>query len=198
MDYLLRTQFFGTSRFKRKENSRIWCRSKHCFFIKQEGIVTSFEFDSNYFNQINPLISSANLTLVNVSNLNAPQVGKTLNHNLVTLLENDKKNTDLDSKFWQDFRPADALPVFSQAISEADIVFVDGGARNFAVGIASISMKPEAILIVDNSDIEYVQFGIASLREAGFVEIPFYGPDPLNPYERQTSIFVISLNALKL
>ena len=64
--------------------------------------------------------------------------------------------------------------------------------------IASISMKPEAILIVDNSDIEYVQFGFASLREAGFVEIPFYGPDPLNPYERQTSIFVISLNALKL
>lgn len=167
------------------------------FFTKQKANITSFEFDSEYFDKINPIIGATNLTLVDVSKLKALGEDEIRNHNLIMLIENDKSNTDLDSGFWSNFKIVNVLPLFSQTISEADIVFIDGGLRNFATGVAALSMKPDAILIIDNSDIEYVQFGFASLKEAGFVEIPFYGPGPLNPYEWKTSVFVKTLNALK-
>jgi len=83
-----------------------------------------------------------------------------------------------------------------EEIAKADCVFIDGGPRNFLIALAAEQLRSEALLVIDNSDSEYVQSGVAQLKSLRFREIPFVGNGPLNPYQWQTSIFIKSLESL--
>jgi hypothetical protein len=83
-----------------------------------------------------------------------------------------------------------------QEIARADCVFIDGGPRNFLISLAAELLKDEALLVIDNTDLDYLELGLAALKSNGFKEIPFVGFGPLNDYEWQTSIFIKSLEPL--
>jgi hypothetical protein len=83
-----------------------------------------------------------------------------------------------------------------QDIQRADLVLVDGGPRNYASQlIAESDTRP--IVIVDNADSVSCAMATRLLTNAGYVEIPFRGLGPLNPYQWTTSLFVTSLAQLQ-
>jgi hypothetical protein len=167
------------------------------YLVRRGARITSFEFDTEYYSSIEPLIRNPNLQIVDATKFEYLIDSEPICDLIVKLIENDRNHADLGEEFWGKFEIPAAFKVFSHAIDGADLVFIDGGPRSFAIGIAAARMKPNAILIIDNSDIRYIRDCFASLHSAGFVEIPFFGLGPLNPYEWKTSVFIKSIDSLK-
>jgi hypothetical protein len=167
------------------------------YFVRRGAKITSFEFDTEYYFSVEPLVRNPNLKIIDVSKFELETDSEPINQSLIDLIQNDRMNASLTENFWNKFDLTAAIATFSRAIADADLVFVDGGTRSLAIGIAATKMKANAILIVDNSDANYIQKCFSILDSAGFVEIPFFGPGPLNPYEWGTSFFIKQLDSLK-
>ena len=94
------------------------------------------------------------------------------------------------------FTGGDLIIKIREKIANADVVFIDGGPRNFLIALAANHVKSKALLVIDNSDSDYVQLGLQALKSGGFREIPFIGFGSLNPTQWHTSIFIKSLEPL--
>jgi predicted O-methyltransferase YrrM len=160
----------------------------------------TFEFDEAYFRLL-----SENPTMEGINLVDASEVLKYFtrtNHDLEKYQL--QINLDLDNlKVSQSsfngsskFKGGDLITKIREGIAKADCVFIDGGPRNFLIALAAEQLRSEALLVIDNSDSEYVQSGVSHLKSLGFREIPFVGYGPLNPYQWQTSIFIKSLEPL--
>jgi hypothetical protein len=167
------------------------------WFARNCKAVKSYEFDSGYYHDIKNFVNLTNGLIVNVSDESYASSPEELATNLEKLLANDRQQSDLGSDFWDTFNPARFCSKIKNEIQDADLISIDGGPRNFLMGLASADAKTNAIIVVDNSDVNYVRLGVPSLIAAGFVEIPLSGPGPLNPYEWQTSIFLKSLEPFR-
>ena len=171
------------------------------YFAKRSRKVTSYEFDSTYFNNIRKLsIDFPNTEILNYDPSTAKSIAKDFlsleferDKQLASCLEEDQKWLDLDAKL---ILQSGLYNSASKNISEADLVFIDGGPRNSALALAAKFAKESAIVIVDNSEQNYIKLGIDILSSAGFQEIPFAGMGPMNPYKWRTSFFVKNLQAL--
>ena len=171
------------------------------YFAKRSKKVTSYEFDSTYYNEIRALSKDfSNAQIFNHDPSNAIVISGDI---LIPEFEEDKQlvsclDEDL-SRFGIDTKSILQTEFYLSAlknISEADLIFIDGGPRNLALVLAARFAKESAIVIVDNSEQNYIKLGIDILSSAGFHELPFAGIGPLNPYKWQTSFFVRNLEAL--
>jgi hypothetical protein len=174
-----------------------------CYFCERAENVTSFEFDSNYFSQLQGIRRKyQNLKMYNYDNLNSA-------HSIFEAKSNPIKRDDkLNECIDWDLKFCDIsigkgfgnnfFDIASKSIINADIVFIDGGPRNTALFFAARFAAEKSIIIVDNSEREDTTLGREILAEDGFHEIPFSGLGPLNPYKWQTSFFVKNLDAITM
>jgi hypothetical protein len=70
-----------------------------------------------------------------------------------------------------------------------DVVVIDGQARVLSAWLAAKFVKPNGIIVFDNSDREFYSPGFELLANDGYKRIDFYGTGPINMYEWCTSIF---------
>jgi predicted O-methyltransferase YrrM len=78
-----------------------------------------------------------------------------------------------------------------------DVIVIDGVARNTGAAIAVDVVKPNGLVVFDNSDRDDYLVGYEVLRAAGFARLDFWGPGPINPYGWCTSIFARSLDLFR-
>ncbi len=169
------------------------------YFAEKSSEVSTFEFDSMYFQEIALLRSQfSDVSFFNVEEITS----------------SEDQNLDFEH-FEADFLECAHLDLTESAvpleltcnkefinltvakIQNADLIFVDGGPRNTLMHLASEFARSECLIVVDNSDLSYTQAGITLLKKAGFLEIPFQSFGPLNPNIWTTSFFIKDLNALK-
>ena len=74
-----------------------------------------------------------------------------------------------------------------------DVVIVDGMARALSAWLAAQYVKPDGIIVFDNSDRWQYNGAFRQLNAAGFRRVDFYGPGPVNRLEWCTSLFVRDL-----
>lgn len=171
------------------------------YFAKHSRKVVSFEFDPDYYLTISEISKECeNVEIVNC-NLSAR------NGIVLKVLETDcQKDEVLNACLSVDVGSLgfDANKLFesemfeqlSNTIQNSEFVFVDGGPRNTVLFLVSKLGREDTIVLVDNSDQHYMLPGIKALIESGYIELPFAGLGPLNPYKSQTSIFVKNLHAI--
>lgn len=75
-----------------------------------------------------------------------------------------------------------------------DVVVVDGMARALTAWLATQYLKPDGVIVFDNSDRWHYNGGYRLLNEAGFRRIDYYGPGPVNRQEWCTSLFAKDLD----
>jgi hypothetical protein len=169
------------------------------FAARCKDFVT-FEFDRAYHSSLSVIPSMENLDLVESSGLlnyfnsadYAPDKYQLYIHKDLDNLGISKSALHVGSKV----KGQDLIIKIRKEIANADFVFIDGGPRNFLIALAAEHLRSEALLVIDNSDLDYVQLGLEALKSEGFREIPFVGFGPLNPFQWQTSIFIKSLEPL--
>ncbi|HVZ34586.1 MAG TPA: class I SAM-dependent methyltransferase [Polyangiaceae bacterium] len=77
-----------------------------------------------------------------------------------------------------------------------DIVVIDGRDRVRCAQNAVQALKPEGVIVWDNSDREYYQAGFDLLARQGFRRIDFFGMAPMVPFECATAVFYRDRNCL--
>ncbi|MDB5273744.1 MAG: FkbM family methyltransferase [Chitinophagaceae bacterium] len=77
-----------------------------------------------------------------------------------------------------------------------DIIIVDGRDRNNCMTEAVKALKPEGVIILDNSERTEYQKGIIHLKEQGFKHLEFEGMSPVTTGSTTTSLFYKSNNCL--
>lgn len=160
----------------------------------------SFEFDSDYFNLLSKTSTSEFTNVTDASwLLYYCMKADHIQGQLRLCIEYDLDHLNIkDAHLIEvtEFSGGSMITKIRKKIETADIVFIDGGPRNFLIALAAHHLKSNALLVIDNTDQDYVQLGLQVLKGEGFREIPFTGIGPLNPYEWQTSIFIKSLEPL--
>jgi hypothetical protein len=77
-----------------------------------------------------------------------------------------------------------------QFCSIADVIFIDGGPRILINDICLKFVNERTLIIVDNTDRDYEDEICVRLLNEDYIEFPFNGLGPLNPYGWTTSFFV--------
>ena len=90
-----------------------------------------------------------------------------------------------------------ATEICSHKKASFDVIVVDGMARTLTAWLAAQYVKPDGIIVFDNSDRWQYNGAYKLLNEAGFRRIDFYGPGPVNRQEWCTSLFVKSLDVFQ-
>lgn len=88
--------------------------------------------------------------------------------------------------------------VIKKYSNEFDIIVIDGRERVKCARNAVVALKPDGVIVWDNSDRERYQPGFDFLREAGFRRIDFPGMIPIDPQASCTAIFYRTLNCLAI
>lgn len=88
------------------------------------------------------------------------------------------------------------IDYMEKQIQKADLIFVDGGPRNLSMKLI-VEFNIDALVVVDNTDLNSLSLGLKYLNTADYLEIPFRGLGPLNPYAWTTSFFVKDINRLR-
>jgi hypothetical protein len=70
-----------------------------------------------------------------------------------------------------------------------DVIVIDGDHRNACAKVALNYIKPNGLIIFDNSDGPEFDEGVAYLTEQGWKRLDFFGPIPSYLYKNCTSIF---------
>lgn len=159
--------------------------------------ITSYEFDSSYAIQTKKKCKTNNIEIVTMDEFQDPNAIKP-NNSIQSLIEKDLQILDQGSR---QIAATIDIQLFMEHVEahvrEADLIIIDGGMRNLAIHLAAEYANSNALVLVDNTDVEQIYSGLLPLQTQGFFEIPFSGLTPLNPYESQTSLFLRSLVNIK-
>ncbi len=79
-----------------------------------------------------------------------------------------------------------------------DVIVIDGRRRLNCMELAPQRLSDRGVIILDNSDREQYQPGIAALRAKGFNQVDFSGFCPIVNFKSQTSIFYRQNNLVGL
>ena len=90
-----------------------------------------------------------------------------------------------------------ATEIAAFAPASLDVVVVDGMARALSAWLAAQYVKPDGIIVFDNSDRWQYNSAYRMLNAAGFRRIDYYGPGPVNRQEWCTSLFVKDLDVFR-
>ena len=171
------------------------------YFSDRSKKVISFEFDSAYY----PVIIDATQKYMNLEiyNVDFPLHLNSRDFNLSSEFETSQElDICMSSDHYQlGFNAKylfenDLYIKTKKSILEADLIFIDGGPRNTELFLSAKLARVNTIILVDNTDCDYLKSGIQALLLHGFKEIPFSGLGPLNPYKSQTSIFIKNLDSI--
>lgn len=77
-----------------------------------------------------------------------------------------------------------------------DVIVIDGRHRNKCMVASEKRIKPNGILLLDNSDRPDYQTGMQYLSKCGFRKLPFSGLCPIVNFKSQTSVFYRPHNIL--
>jgi hypothetical protein len=155
--------------------------------------ITSYEFDSSYASQTKLKCKAKNLEIVTMDNFQNQDLNKPI-ESIQVLIEKDLQILDLVAKqivATIDFKRF--MEDVEKKIREADLVVIDGGMRNLAIHLTAEYANRNTLVLVDNTDVTQIRSGLSPLKTHDFIEIPFSGLTPLNPYGSQTSLFLRSL-----
>ena len=98
------------------------------------------------------------------------------------------------------FRDSNAEGSYSKAIMDYnqafDCIVIDGADRVDCARNCLDALKPDGVIIWDNTEIDDYREGYAFLVSRGFKRLDFWGLGPFNPYEWCTSIFYKEINCL--
>ena len=169
------------------------------YFSDRAKKVISFEFDSAYYS----VITAATQKYTNLEIYNF-DFSLYLNSHDYKLSSEFEKFEELDICMNSDLNylgfnakcifKNDLYASIKRSILGADLIFIDGGPRNTELFLVAMLARDNTIILVDNSEQDYLKVGIQMLLLYGFKEISFSGLGPLNPYKSQTSIFVKNLD----
>lgn len=155
--------------------------------------ITSYEFDSSYAVKTIQKCKTNNLEIITMDNFQTQNSDKPT-ESFQTLIEKDLQILDPAEK--QIVATID-FKRFTKDVEEkiraADLVVIDGGMRNLAIHLTAEYANRNALVFVDNTDVTQIRSGLSPLKTHDFMEIPFSGLTPLNPYGSQTSLFLRSL-----
>jgi hypothetical protein len=87
-----------------------------------------------------------------------------------------------------------AVEIAEQPRGSFDAIVIDGMARTLCAWLAPLFLKPDGVIIFDNSDRWQYNSAYRILHRAGFRRLDFYGPGPVSRHEWCTSMFVRSLD----
>jgi hypothetical protein len=161
-----------------------------CLDLKRMNLV---EFVSSYASQTKLKCKAKNLEIVTMDNFQNQDLNKPI-ESIQVLIEKDLQILDLVAKqivATIDFKRF--MEDVEKKIREADLVVIDGGMRNLAIHLTAEYAKRNTMVLVDNTDVTQIRSGLSPLKTHDFIEIPFSGLTPLNPYGSQTSLFLRSL-----
>jgi precorrin-6B methylase 2 len=85
-----------------------------------------------------------------------------------------------------------------QYTNKFDVVFIDGRDRVNCVRNSLDALKPNGVIILDNSDVEAYAPALEFMSAQGFKRIDFVGPGPITPAVWRTSIFYRDGNCLNI
>ena len=88
--------------------------------------------------------------------------------------------------------------LIKQYTNKFDVVFIDGRDRVNCVRNALDALKPDGVLILDNSDVGTYVEALELMRAKGFKRIDFVGPGPITTAVWRTSIFYRNANCLNI
>lgn len=149
--------------------------------------VTSFESDTNYLSGIKSELGvnkNVNLLTYPISN----KLKKSeIDYKEAMIIE---KNLGNHEKFISTLDLNELQVIVAKQLSDTDILLIDGGPRFLVAQICLKTIKTGTLIIVDNTDRKYEENISKMLTNIGYLELPFYGLGPLNPYAWKTSIFV--------
>lgn len=77
-----------------------------------------------------------------------------------------------------------------------DIIVIDGRDRNNCVDSAIAAIKPDGVIIFDNTDRKRYYDGKKKLMQMGFKLIYFFGHGPINEYKWGTSVYYRKNNCM--
>ncbi len=122
----------------------------------------------------------------------------TFPESIIKIIDNKRDEMDFEGESLQFINKfgGHLFEVFSKN-KDFDILFIDGVLRNFSCILGDFFAKKDSIIILDNAERHEYNFGKNFLLNQGWVEIPFVGLGPLNPYSWTTSIFLRNLNLFK-
>jgi hypothetical protein len=104
------------------------------------------------------------------------------------ILEEELMETALNGTF---------LNSLANSLKSANLVLIDGHYRNICLLMAGLYCSKDSIVVLDNSERKDYSSGREALESEGFIEIPFCGLGPINPYSWTTSIYVKSLESFR-
>lgn len=170
------------------------------WFSRRAAHVTSYEFDPSYLRKNRQYLSAGEVTLKDGATwhpLMSDAVAPNPSADLLELFEEDIAHAcAFEVKIQFSLRSSFFVEIVED-IRSADLILIDGGPRNLFAALAAMYASADCLVIVDNSDLDYLAGGTSFLRAEGFTEIPFHGIGPINPYSWTTSVFVRGLAALK-
>lgn len=150
------------------------------WFQRKGAHVVSFESDEIFLMEMKEKISTlSNIRIQEYPRLNNLEFGKFGIESKNELSKYNLENLDL-----QEFEKLICSNL------DTDIVVIDGGPRQL---IASYILKMQflpSLVILDNTDRDDEKIVANIFKKSGYLEIPFHGLGPLNPYGWTTSIFV--------
>lgn len=79
-----------------------------------------------------------------------------------------------------------------------DVIFIDGRDRVNCVRNSLGALKPDGVLILDNSDLKTYEQALEFMLKGGFKRIDFVGPGPITTAGWCTSIFYRGSNCLNI
>lgn len=172
--------------------------SSTVWFAEHALSVTSYEFHTGYFEAIqvikniykNVILKNA-IDGTNLQPKERDDKSASEYQHLLSLDELVESGTD-----WLSLDSTLLYSSVKEDLIGSNVILIDGGPRNYLMNLVANELSHDAIVIVDNSDLQGLQDGQKALLRAGFVEIPFRGLGPLNPYESTTSFYVKNMNLL--
>lgn len=79
-----------------------------------------------------------------------------------------------------------------------DVIFIDGRDRVNCVRNSLDALKPDGVLVLDNSDVEGYGPALELMHAQGFKRIDFVGPGPITTMVWRTSVFYRNGNCLNI
>ncbi len=157
--------------------------SKHC------KNVISYEFDADYAHSTRHECKSDNLEILTMDSF-IDRNSDSIQKNILDIIEKDLLILDEPAiEIARQVNFSAFVDDVKSKLLNADLVLIDGGMRNLAAFLTANYSKEGSLVIVDNTDILPIRSGLEPFQMNSFVEIPFSGLAPLNPYEQQTSLF---------
>ena len=166
------------------------------YFENRSAEVTSYEFDADYLESLLPG-RKPSTSIRGPLEFKSSTHTKVLDEKYANFLMRDIAARELTEQTASIIDWDLLIRDIKDSVSSADIIFIDGGPRTLVAKICAEDFSRSKLVILDNSDRDYERHAASILTLSDYVEIPFTGLGPLNPYAWTTSFFVREISTFQ-